>query len=84
MSQPEPHRMTIDEIQRNRDGDLVATLVDDDGRQAVVPLDLLPAGARLNQVVTVDFRIDEPSTERRREHIQRLQHRLFQRKGESE
>lgn len=81
MSEPVSHRMTIDEIERNRDGELMATLVDDAGRMAVVPLDLLPEGVRLNQVVEMEFRIDEPSTKQRREHIQRLQHRLFQRRG---
>lgn len=84
MNKPVSHRMTIDEIQRNRDGDLVATLVDDDGREAIVPLDLLPEGARLNQVVSLEFSIDESSTEQRRAHIQRLQQRLFQRRGECE
>ena len=63
---------------------LLATLVDEAGRVAVVPLALLPPEARLNQVVDVDFRIDEDSSTARCARIQRLQRRLFQRRGEQE
>jgi hypothetical protein len=76
--------MTIDEIELDDEGEYVATLVDDEGRIAVIPLVLLPDGATINQVVTANFSLDDRSTRARRERIHELQHRLFSRKGETE
>jgi hypothetical protein len=71
------HRATIDRIVRNERGVRLAALVLDDGRELVVPLDLLPRGARQNQVVLASFEIDEEETERRQEEIRALQSELF-------
>jgi hypothetical protein len=71
------HRATIDRIVRNERGVRLAALVLDDGRQLVVPLDLLPRGARQNHVVLASFEIDEEETRRRQEEIQALQNELF-------
>ncbi len=71
-------RLTVDEIEPDADGELVATLVDEDGRIAVVPLRHLPEGTRVNQIIDVDFRLAPDSAERRR-RIEHLQHRLFDR-----
>ncbi len=76
--------MTIDEIELDREGEYVATLVDDEGRIAVIPLALLPDNARINQVITAEFELDDRSTDARRERIHQLQHRLFSRRGETE
>jgi hypothetical protein len=76
--------MTIDEIELDRDGEYVATLVDDEGRSATIPLALLPDNAKVNQVITAGFELDDPSTDARRERIHRLQHRLFSRRGDTE
>jgi hypothetical protein len=71
------HRVTIDRIVRNERGGRLAALVFDDGRQIVVPLDLLPRGARQNQVLLASFEIDEEETHRRQEEIRALQNELF-------
>ncbi len=72
-------RMTLDEINRDGDGRLIATLVSDDGATATVPLDMLPEGAAVNQVIVARFRLDQTSTERRAKRVRTLQHRLFNR-----
>jgi hypothetical protein len=73
-------RLTIDEIEPDESGTPIATLVADDGAVATIPLDLLPAGAGLNQVIVARFVLDEGTTEERRRRVAELQHRLFHRR----
>lgn len=76
-------RLTIDEINTNRDGIEIATLVDADGATVTVPLARLPEGAKVNQVVIASFRLDPDSTAEQARRVRRLQHRLFNRDGPS-
>jgi hypothetical protein len=74
--------MTLDEIEPDEDGRLIATLISDNGLLATIPLELLPPGARLNQVIVAEFRLDEALTSERKRRVIELQHRLFNREGE--
>jgi hypothetical protein len=74
--------MTLDEIEPDEDGRLIATLISDTGLLATIPLELLPPGARLNQVIVAEFRLDETLTSERKRRVIELQHRLFNREGE--
>ncbi|GBD16061.1 hypothetical protein HRbin26_00956 [bacterium HR26] len=68
---------TVDRIELDERGELLAVLVLDDGQQLVFPLGLLPEGTHKGSVLRLRFEPD-PETEReRRERIQRLQRRLF-------
>lgn len=73
----QPPRVTVDEIEPDAAGRLMATLVTDDGDVFVLPLDLLPLGARVGDVLRVDLLFDADETEQRRQHINDLQQRLF-------
>lgn len=79
MSQSTECRLTIDEINTDRDGRPIATLVESGGGVVTVPTALLPDGARVNQVIVAAFRVDPDSTEQRVRRVQQLQHRLFNR-----
>lgn len=70
-------RVTIDEISRSESGEMVATLVADDGRILVVPLSSLPAGVRDGDVLQASFEPLPDETETRRRRIEALQRRLF-------
>jgi hypothetical protein len=70
-------RLTIDEIEVNADDEEVATLVTDDGQMLVVPVTLLPNGARRGDVLTLTLTRDPDETEARRQRIVDLQKRLF-------
>lgn len=82
MTDSSPLRLTIDEIEPDDDGTPIATLVNDDGLIARVPLALLPSGARLNQVIVARFEVDESSTKERKRRVRDLQHRLFNRESD--
>lgn len=70
-------RVTVDEISRDENGELVATLVADDGRMLVVPLSSLPAGVRDGDVLEASFEPLPAETAARRRRIEALQRRLF-------
>ncbi|HBY46058.1 MAG TPA: DUF3006 domain-containing protein [Thermomicrobiales bacterium] len=70
-------RVTVDEISRTEHGELVATLVTDDGRVLVVPLASLPADVRDGDVLDASFERLPDETATRRERIDALQRRLF-------
>ncbi len=70
-------RVTVDEISRDEHGQLVATLVADDGRTLVVPLSSLPEGVRDGDVLQASFEPLPDETESRRRRIDALQRRLF-------
>lgn len=79
------HRVTIDEISPDRYGERLATLVDDEGRSVVLPADLLPADARIGDVLTLTLERDVDETAKRVDRVASLQQRLFGRgKGPSE
>ena len=70
-------RVTIDEIQPDQDDIMIATLVSDDNDILAVPLSMLPAGARVGDVLTMSFQQDPDERELRRKHISDMQRRLF-------
>ena len=70
-------RVTVDEIERDERGELLATLVTDDGRVISVPLSSLPDGTGDGDVLDVSFTALPQETEKRRERIDSLQRRLF-------
>ncbi|MCO5177729.1 MAG: DUF3006 domain-containing protein [Thermomicrobiales bacterium] len=70
-------RVTVDEIDSDEHGEMLATLVTDDGRMIVVPLSSLPDGTNDGDVLDVSFTALPQETEKRREHIDSLQRRLF-------
>lgn len=74
-------RFTIDEINVDRDGRSIATLVSDEGLSATVPVELLPEGAAVNQVILAEFRPDPATSRERAERVRSLQHRLFNRES---
>lgn len=76
-------RLTVDEIEPDAEGELLATLVSDDGKIAVIPLAMLPEGVRVNQVIDATFALTDAEGERRR-RIEHLQHRLFDRDRDRE
>lgn len=79
------HRVTIDEISPDRYGEHLATLVDDEGRSVVLPADLLPADARIGDVLTLTLERDVDETTKRVDRVASLQQRLFGRgKGPTE
>ncbi len=75
--------LTIDEIEINRDGEQIATLVARDGLIVTVPVALLPEGAAVNHVVVANFRLDKESSTERTARVRNLQHRLFNRDSSS-
>ena len=77
-------RLTVDELSLDSDGNSIATLIDTRGRTLTVPIELLPTGAKVNDVIAADFRIDRESTVKRKARVSRLQHRLFTRGSERE
>ncbi len=70
-------RATVDRLERDEQGRVLAVLVFDDGQQLVLPAELLPAGARPQRVVDVSFRVDREETARRVDEVDRLQRELF-------
>ena len=84
MSQnPVEVRLTIDEINVDRDGRQIATLVDAGGAIVTAPLTLLPPGAQVNQVIVASFQLDPASSQARAQRVRSLQHRLFNRDSET-
>jgi Protein of unknown function (DUF3006) len=75
--------LTIDEIECNRDGQQIATLVSREGLIMTVPVALLPEGAAVNHVVVANFRLDRESSRERAARVRNLQHRLFNRDSSS-
>ena len=71
-------RLTVDEIDRDRDNVELATLVSDSGHEVIIPLELLPDGTRIGDVLTADLSLDPHERERRRTWISDLQRRLFE------
>lgn len=76
-SERAPLRLTVDEIGQDAESNLLATLVTDTGEQVTVPLQLLPEGTRVGDVLQAGFTLDPDERERRRTHISELQRRLF-------
>lgn len=72
-------RLTVDEINTDSDGRRIATLVEPSGGIVTIPLELLPEGTRVNQVIVAGFGLDPNSTRDRIQRVQQLQHRLFNR-----
>ena len=70
-------RVTIDDISPNEESINLANLVTDDGRTLTVPLDLLPEGADVGEVLKLTFEFDQAETKERRERVAKLQKRLF-------
>ncbi|RIK39090.1 MAG: DUF3006 domain-containing protein [Chloroflexi bacterium] len=56
---------------------MLASLVTDDGQELTVPLDLLPEGTRIGDVLTVRFRTDTRQTQARKQRVADLQKKLF-------
>jgi hypothetical protein len=77
----QPTRVTVDEIEPDADGRLLATLATDAGAVFVMPLELLPPGVREGDVLTVNLLFDADETEQRRQDISDLQQRLFRDRG---
>lgn len=75
------HRLTIDEIGPDNNGNPLATLVDDAGRPIVLPVGLLPEDARLGDVVTLTIERDRAETVERAERVADVQRRLFGRRN---
>ena len=73
----QPRRVTVDEIEPDAHGRLLATLIADDGERFVVPLNLLPPGTRVNDVLRLALEPDPDETAQRRRRISDLQRRLF-------
>lgn len=76
-NEPTAIRLTVDEIGHDQDNHVFATLVSDSGQQLTVPLELLPGGARVGDVLAVGFSLDPDERELRRRKISDLQRRLF-------
>lgn len=72
-----PIRATIDRVVRDQTGAERAVLVFDDGQQLVLPLELLPPGARAQQVISIAFEIDADESADRADQVSRLQRELF-------
>lgn len=70
-------RLTVDEIEPDQDDQAMATLVTDDGDLLFIPLHLLPAGTRVNDVLLVSFEPEPDERQRRLDYIADLQRRLF-------
>lgn len=70
-------RLTIDEIETDRDGNEIAVLITDTGEQVTAPRALLPEPARVGTVLTIRFATEPGETETRRSRIAELQRRLF-------
>ena len=70
-------RLTVDDIGLDQDKNSLATLASDTGRQVTVPLELLPKGIRVGDVLVVSFTLDPEERELRRKKISDLQRRLF-------
>lgn len=70
-------RFTVDEIGERQDGVLLATLVSDDGESLTMPLNDLPVGTRVGDVLLPTFQLDPDERTRRRAAISDLQKRLF-------
>jgi hypothetical protein len=73
----QPLRATIDRIVSDQAGQNRAVLVFDDGQQLVVPAELLPRGARPQQVLLIRLQIDMEETSRRAGEVARIQGELF-------
>lgn len=70
-------RLTIDEIEKDRDGNEIAVLITDAGEQVTAPRALLPEPAQVGSVFTMHFAPEPGETETRRSRIAELQRRLF-------
>lgn len=70
-------RVTVDEISPDAENVLLASLVTDAGEMLIVPLDTLPEGTRVGDVLSVRFRRDPDETAARKQRVAELQRRLF-------
>lgn len=70
-------RVTIDDISPDEESINLASLVTDDGRTVTLPLDLLPEGADVGEVLKLTIEIDHAETRERHERVAKLQKRLF-------
>lgn len=69
--------VTVDEISTNQHGESIATLVAGDGALLTLPAALLPAGARVGDVLRLTLEPDPEETDRRRSASSQLQRELF-------
>ena len=70
-------KLTVDAIDETASGELVATLVADDGARLVLPLSKLPEGTREGDVVSMSLEREPEETTTRRRRVTDLQKRLF-------
>lgn len=70
-------KLTVDEIGPDQDKRQLATLVSEAGQQVTIPVELLPEGTRVGDVLLARFEQDPDERERRRQWISDLQRRLF-------
>jgi hypothetical protein len=69
--------LTIDELSPDSTGTLIATLISGDGATVTLPAGLLPADARVGDVLQVSLTIDPEESARRRDAVAELQRKLF-------
>lgn len=72
-----PVFLTVDEIEPDQHNHLLATLLTDSGDRVIVPVELLPEGTRVGDVLHAHFSHAPDERERRRSRIADLQRRLF-------
>lgn len=68
---------TLDEIIRDADGVELARLVTDTGDELVIPVQLLPAGSSVNDVIRLHLERDPDEASARLSAIEELQRKLF-------
>lgn len=76
-NEPTAIRLTVDDIGLDQDNNSLATLVSDTGQQVTIPVELLPTGTRVGDVLAAGFTLDPDERELRRKKISDLQRRLF-------
>jgi hypothetical protein len=69
-------RLTIDRIESGRGKTRIAVLLDDAGTPINFPRNLLPAGARPGDILTVTFRCDPAATKQVAEQTRKVQDEL--------
>ena len=70
-------RVSIDEVSPDDEGIDLASLVTDAGQVITIPVALLPEGADVGEVLTLEIAIDHAETKERQERVGQLQKRLF-------
>lgn len=70
-------RVSIDDVSPDDEGIDLASLVTDAGQIITIPVALLPEGADVGEVLTLEIAIDHAETKERQERVGQLQKRLF-------